>query len=152
MNVDQIYMAFVALVALIAMLDNWRLSVALLVSLLSAIGLDAVGRPEFHAHAMFLCAMLVISNFTGWRFHYLEIEGNEINYAVAFVYMLRLFVDGLFVLGLIGQDAMWLLSSGLLLTVQIMLTLGGCLGGYTRRINRAFNPFIRSMFGFIVPR
>lgn len=152
MQLDQACMAFVALVALVAMLDNWRLSVALLVSLFAAIGLEAVGYPEFHAHVMFCCALLVISNFNGWRFHYLEIEGNEINYAVAFVYMVRLFVDGLFVLGIIGFDAMWLASCAVLLPVQIILTLGGCLGGYTRRINRRINPFIRAVFGFIVPR
>ena len=152
MDIDAIYRAFVVLVALVALIDNWRLAVALMVSLSAYMGLKWIGYPEFHAHVMFCCALLVISNLDGWRFHYLEIEGNEINYAVAFVYMVRLFVDGLFVLGIIGFDAMWLASCAVLLPIQILLTLGGCLGGYTRRINRRINPFIRAVFGFIVPR
>lgn len=152
MDIDSIYRAFVVLVALIALIDNWRLSVALMVSLFAYMGLEAIGYPEFHAHVMFCCALLVISNMDGWRFHYLEIEGNEINYAVAFVYMVRLFVDGLFVLGLMGTEVMWFASCAILLPVQILLTLGGCLGGYTRRINRRINPVIRTVFGFIVPR
>lgn len=128
------------LVAVVCFKSNWQCSVALIVSLLAARGLSYLGVPEWHFNAMFLCAFICIWNFNSGRIGSLDMESNEVNYAVAFIYMVRMLVGGVGSSGLVGLETVWLTSTALLL-LQNLLVLGGCVGGYSRHFNACITRF-----------
>ena len=123
-----------ALITIFASYKNIQCAIAVAVSLLSAKYLTAIGADELHVHALFICAAISITSFNGYKFTALDIRQNEINYAVSFLYVVRMIVGILFIIGLYGAEVMWLLSIFFLI-VQLIVILGGCIDGISNRIS-----------------
>lgn len=135
-----VIIVFTIATIVVAAFKNIQCALALAFSLLSARYLTHIGATDWHAHAMFFSAFICVVGFKEGKFRFLEIEDSEINYAVSFIYMIRMVIVALLMAGLIGSEVSWIGSISLL-CVQNLLVIGGCVDGYASRINVGITNF-----------
>lgn len=140
-----ISMSLLSLIAaLICFRKHWRLSVALLLSLFSA---RYFNNQDYHSIVMILCAVICLIDINGKESLTLKQEGNEINYALCYLYCLRVIVDIPKIAGITGLEASWFISM-LLLGFQLFLAFGAGVGHgkglntYLSKCRSNFNAFI----------
>ena len=56
---------------------------------------------------------------------------------------------GIEVLGFINHEVAWVISSLILLSLQLLLAVAGCLGGYTKHVNSAIHNVRRGLIDFV---
>lgn len=117
-------------VAFMALKSSPRLFFALVISLFGARYLTHINASEYHFFVMLFCAGICVIGREG----FISIDQNEVNYAVAVIYWLRMLVSSLLIFGWIGSEPMWLISI-VLLGGQLILIAGDSLNG--KRINDA---------------
>jgi len=120
-----------------SLFKNARCAVALIVSLGAAKYLTYIDADALHVHVLFICSAICITTYESgskWFFKSLDIEDNEVNYAVSFLYMIRMVVAIGCMVGLYSTVIMWLVSM-FFLVIQLLLILGGCIDGFSIRFN-----------------
>lgn len=142
------YYAIETIIALIAFagsvscfFSNRQISVALLISLFSALSLSEFGLSIYHPFVMITCSVICLIDFSGKQLSIMPLFGNEINHAISYLYCLRVASSIAGIAGYTGIETSWLITTGLLL-VQIILSFGDGVG-HGKRINN----FISSSFG-----
>lgn len=129
-----------------ALFKNTQLAIAIAVSLLAAKVVTATGTDILHIHALFICAFISIASFNGRKIIPLKVESNEINYAVSFLFMVRMIIELLSPIGLYGTELMWLLTI-VFLVLQLTIILGSCING--SRINSAIRNITINTFNMV---
>jgi len=116
---------------------NWRFVLALSLGLVGA-RLLTDNQDTMHTHVMFVCACISIWTFKlgGFKSNkwLINLEENEVNYVVAFLYVLRMIVGILAMFKLYPVWIMWDISNAILL-LQLLLIIGDSIDAYSRRIN-----------------
>ena len=119
---------------------DYRPAIFLFLSLVSALYFSSIGRISAHGLVMMVIAYACIFRLKGGWFSSLDIEKNEIFYALSFLYMVRVGVVLLYLSQVIGLEAFWV-SSMLFLSMQNLLVLGGCFNGHRRKNNSRITSF-----------
>ena len=113
---------------------NPNCSLALLFSLVTARLFTAGGDPHLHFNIMIFFAAICIFNVKDGRFEPLVMKDNEVNYAVGYLYILRMIAGFLCARGVLGVEPTWIISSSMLL-IQNLLVLREVLDGRSPSIN-----------------
>ena len=114
--------------------SNPTCSIAVIFSLLFAVLLSHVGRQEIHPHMMFFCFFVCVLKTTDNRIKFIDVKGNELIYAIAFIYPIRMIFGLISIKYQISIEITWCVST-LLLLLQISLLVLGAVNGGTRRVN-----------------
>lgn len=110
---------------------NYTPALFLFISLVSASYFSHIDRISGHGLIMMLIAYACIFRVKKWRFSCLDIEKNEVLYALSFTYMIRVGAILMYLVGVIGMEFFWVISM-ILLSMQNLLVLGDCFNGYYR--------------------
>lgn len=113
---------------------DYRPALFLFTSLVSASYFSYIDRISGHGLIMMLIAYACIFRVKKWRFSCLDIEKNEVLYALSFTYMIRVGAILMHLVGVIGVEFFWVISMALL-SMQNLLVLGDCFNGYYRNNN-----------------
>ena len=132
------------LVALTSIFNHWRCSVSLLVFLLGYRFMDGMGVAEHYPLLMWFCCFICMA---GTKPKY-----NELGYAVAFIYMLRMILGQFNGVGFLGSEAVFIASTLLLLPLQLILITGSFCSGYSERISSVYNRYLHNFTSVILPR
>lgn len=112
---------------------NRRASIAILISLASGLFLSEYNMIAYHPFAMLVGAWVCLVDFSGGRLSSIDIDGNEINHAIVYLYCIRVIVELLRMEGIGDIETMWLITTSMLL-IQLSLATWS-VTGYATRIN-----------------
>lgn len=118
----------------VSLVRNPNCSLALLFSLVTARLFTVGGEPELHYNIMIFFALICIFDVRNGVVTSLEMEENEINYAVGYLYIARMMIGLLLWIGALGSELAWVMSS-LVLALQNVLILLGVFNGSSRPVN-----------------
>jgi hypothetical protein len=128
--------------------NNAQVSIAILISLASARLLTYLNLEQLHYIGMLLAGFVCVVNPKfSWSKMTLDTKGNEINYAISYLYSIRVIGDGAGIAGFVRVEAVWLFSMAILL-VQLLLAFGDGVG-YGTRINNYLSRFGSRINAFI---
>jgi len=127
--------AFTVFTIGIASVKNIHCAIALAFSLCSALLLSSANAAYLHYHMMIFCAAICFIEVKGKKLVLLNQSKNEVNYAVAYVYLIRMLFGLWAIMGLISWELAWVMSSFILLSLQNLLILGGAFSGSSKRLN-----------------
>jgi uncharacterized membrane protein len=133
----------------LAFFRNPHCFLALSFSLLSARLLTEIGQPHLHYHILFFCSLLCVCELRGFKFRTLDIAANEVNYAVGFLYIVRMVAGAGMSLGLMGVEAAWIVSTSVL-ALQNFLVIAGALDGTRARVNAGIANFRRGCINLVL--
>lgn len=134
-----------------AFFRNLHCFFALGFSLLSARLLTEIGEPHLHYHILFFCSLLCVCELRGFKIRTLDIAANEVNYAVGFLYIVRMVAGAGMSLGLIGVEAAWVVSTSVL-ALQNFLVIAGALDGKRARLNTGLTNFRRGCINLVLQK
>ena len=118
----------------VSIVRNPNCALALLFSLVTARLFSSGGDPHLHFNIMIFFAAICVFDVKNGRFSPLSMVDNEINYAVGYLYMLRMLAGLSCAIGIIGYELTWILSAGML-ALQNVLVLLGVSDGSSRTVN-----------------
>ena len=127
---------------------DYRVAAALLLNLLAAGLSSECGNYLPIGLSLFISAAICVVSFRRGDSGMLDIECNEVGYAIAFILMLRMPFVILHAAGVIGLSYLWL-SAIVFLLFENMLILGGHANGNATNINNNITDF-RVMFDEII--
>lgn len=120
-----IVLTWITIVA--AAFKNPQCAIAVALSLISANLVVHFDVKALHIIVLFVCALITITNLDGS-------ESNDVNYAVSLLYAVRIAVWVPFLIEGYGAETFWILST-LLLILQLIIILGSCINGISKRID-----------------
>ena len=129
---------------------NPNCSLALLFSLITARIFTAGGDPHLHFNIMIFFAAICVLNVKDGRFEKLSMQENEINYAVGYLYILRMIAGWLCAKGLLGVELTWVISASMLF-MQNLLVLWGVSDGSSRTANEYITDFRHRVGSLVFP-
>lgn len=138
------------LTILVSMVRNPNCALALLFSLVSARLFTAGGDPHLHFNIMIFFAAICVFNVSDGRFKQLSMIDHEINYAVGYLYILRMIAGWLCARELIGVEITLIVSSSMLV-MQNMLVLWGVSDGSSRTVNDAITDLRHRAWTLVLP-
>lgn len=139
-----------AFTILISIVRNPNCALALLFSLVSARFFTAGGDPHLHFNIMIFFAAICIFNVSDGSFEKLSMVDHEINYAVGYLYILRMITGLLCAHEIIGAELALIVSSSMLV-MQNMLVLWGVSDGSSRTVNDSITDFRHSVGSLVLP-
>lgn len=136
-------------VAIRSFKKNPQCSLALLVGMIGTGILFYIGLEKLYGAVLFFTALLSIHTFKGGRPIRLEPRNHEVNFAYCYLEFLRMIPVGIYAMGWMHIEV-WFIVSNTLLLIQLALVAGGCLDGYSERVNSRINPIIRPLNSFFL--
>jgi len=129
---------------------NPNCALALLFSLVTARLFTAGGDPHLHFNIMIFFAAICVFDVSNGSFKQLSMIDHEINYAVGYLYMLRMVAGWLCAHEIIGAEFTLVVSSSMLV-MQNMLVLWGVSDGSSRTVNDRITHFRHSAGALVLP-
>lgn len=146
-----IMIVFTLIAIFISFARNPHCAIALGFSLVSARYLTMIGEPHLHYHILFFCSLLCVCELRGFKFRTLDIAANEVNYAVGFLYIVRMVAGAGMSLGLMGVETTWIISTSVL-ALQNFLVIAGALNGTRARVNSSLANFRRACVDLVLQK
>ena len=107
---------------------NPRCAYAIAISLITAKLTYYYGVAPLHLIALVVCAFISIGKLDGIKLTLIEVESNEVNYLISATFIVRVAVWTLYLLGLFGDEALYV-SSMLLILFELIVVLGSLHNG-----------------------
>tara|TARA_R110000850_G_scaffold217626_1_gene343280 strand:- start:264 stop:740 length:477 start_codon:yes stop_codon:yes gene_type:complete len=129
---------------------NPNCALALLFSLVTARLFTEGGDPHLHFNIMIFFAAICVFDVSNGSFKQLSMADHEINYAVGYLYIIRMIAGLLCAHEIIGKEFTLIVSSSMLV-MQNMLVLWGVSDGSSRTANDSITHFRNSAGALVLP-